>query len=177
MNRLTEKSLIGSCYQINDCGNDTCAETCKKVSGCEACPIKKAIDQLAEYENTGMNPGEVSAMMAHNTALIDQLRDFEEAKENGLQIEVPLEVGKTLFAIFDTFDIYGNRCFKIKKLYVKRYEYDYLKVLTIVCGDPHIDRHIRTGEYRFLEEDIGKCLFEIEKEAFLKAAMALGVKI
>lgn len=33
--------------------------------------------KLCSYESTGMDPEEISAMMAHNTALIEQLKDYE----------------------------------------------------------------------------------------------------
>lgn len=148
MNRLTEEYI--GCKQIIECGNETCEETCARVKQCALCPIQKAIIRLSEYE---------------------------EKEENGLLIQFPFEVGKTLFALINTLDYMGQHCIKIKEVYVKRYEYNHLKNLTIVCGDPHIDGHIRTGEYRFFEGDVGKRLFEIEKEAFLKAAISMGVKV
>lgn len=35
---------------------DICAE-CRE--GCECCPIQKAFNRLAEYENTGLSPEEI----------------------------------------------------------------------------------------------------------------------
>lgn len=53
MERLTEKVFAfgTSCMQIKACGNDTCAETCKKNKSCEDCPIKITIEKLADYED------------------------------------------------------------------------------------------------------------------------------
>lgn len=57
MERLTERvfALNGtSCMQIKACGNDTCDETCRNITGekgCKDCPIQIAIDKLAEYED------------------------------------------------------------------------------------------------------------------------------
>ena len=48
MERLTEN--YRGCNQIKDCGNAKCEETCKEVENCDSCPISKAIDKLAEYE-------------------------------------------------------------------------------------------------------------------------------
>ena len=48
MERLTENYL--GCNQIKGCSNGTCEEICKEVLDCGVCPISKAIDKLAEYE-------------------------------------------------------------------------------------------------------------------------------
>jgi hypothetical protein len=70
MERLTENYL--GCNQINDCGNAKCEETCKEVENCDSCPISKAIDKLAEYE---------------------------QAEEDGLLIRLPCKVGDALYHI------------------------------------------------------------------------------
>lgn len=52
MERLTEKVLGHT--QIKDCGNDFCKETCAEhdeEKSCNNCPIQKAIEKLAEYED------------------------------------------------------------------------------------------------------------------------------
>lgn len=147
MNRLTTEYM--GCKQIIECGNETCEETCARVKQCELCPIQKAIVRLSEYE---------------------------EKEENGLLIQFPFEVGKTLFALIDTLDHFGCHCVKIKKVYIKRYEYNHLKNLTIVCGDPHIDKHIRVDEYRFFIGDIEKRIFETEEKALLEAFRKVGVE-
>ena len=57
MERLTKEvfAFNGTSFmQIKDCGNDTCAETCRNRTGekaCKGCPIQIAIDRLAEYED------------------------------------------------------------------------------------------------------------------------------
>ena len=68
MERLTENYL--GCNQIKDCGNAKCEETCKEVENCDSCPISKAIDKLAEYE---------------------------QAEEDGLLIRLPCKVGDTAY--------------------------------------------------------------------------------
>lgn len=51
MERLTEKVL--GFTQLKDCGNDFCKETCAEhdeEKSCDNCPIQKAFEKLAEYE-------------------------------------------------------------------------------------------------------------------------------
>ena len=56
MERLTERVFAfngTSCMQIKACGNDMCDETCRNRTGkegCKGCPIRIAIDKLAQYE-------------------------------------------------------------------------------------------------------------------------------
>jgi hypothetical protein len=68
MERLTENYL--GCNQIKACGNAKCEETCKEVENCGSCPIAKAIDKLAEYE---------------------------QAEEDGLLIRLPCPIGTTVY--------------------------------------------------------------------------------
>ncbi len=52
MKRLTEN--VFGYTQLIACGNDFCKETCEKHDGevgCGDCPIQKAIEKLAEYED------------------------------------------------------------------------------------------------------------------------------
>lgn len=70
MERLTKN--VDGCNQIIDCGNDLCKETCEEWS-CEFCPISKAIDKLADYE---------------------------EAEEQGLLLRLPCKVGDTVYKLW-----------------------------------------------------------------------------
>lgn len=52
MDRLTE-NVLGN-VQLKACGNDFCKETCAehdKDKSCNNCPIQKAFEKLAEYED------------------------------------------------------------------------------------------------------------------------------
>ncbi len=52
MDRLTE-NVLGN-IQLKACGNDFCKETCAehdKDKSCNNCPIQKAFEKLAEYED------------------------------------------------------------------------------------------------------------------------------
>lgn len=52
MDRLTE-NVLGN-VQLKACGNDFCKETCAEhdeEKSCNNCPIQKAFEKLAEYED------------------------------------------------------------------------------------------------------------------------------
>lgn len=68
MERLTFDDQ--GCISIKECRNDTCEETCRKVDGCEACPINRAIEKLADYE---------------------------DLEENGLLIRLPCKIGDKIY--------------------------------------------------------------------------------
>ena len=68
MERLTENYL--GCNQIKGCSNGTCEEICKEVLDCGVCPISKAINKLADYE---------------------------QAEEGGLLIRLPCKEGIEVF--------------------------------------------------------------------------------
>lgn len=65
--RLTEDCCVGGnhCWQIKEVGNELCKDVCKRMgdAGCKDCPIAKAIDKLAAYENTGVSPQELQEVV------------------------------------------------------------------------------------------------------------------
>lgn len=84
MERLTYDVCLGGnhCWMVHGADNLTCDEVCEQQgdSGCENCPIKKAFDKLAAYEDTGLEPGEIEAVAglasencAKTAAAIDRL--------------------------------------------------------------------------------------------------------
>lgn len=77
MERLTE-NVLGN-IQLKACGNDFCKETCAEhdeEKSCKNCPIQKAFEKLAEYE---------------------------DLEEQGKLLKLPCEVGD--FALFSDGDI------------------------------------------------------------------------
>jgi len=86
MERLTENYL--GCNQIKDCGNAKCEETCKEVENCDSCPISKAIDKLAEYE---------------------------QAEEDGLLIRLPCKPGDKAYVI-ESHRIYEGIWYRVGML-------------------------------------------------------------
>ena len=64
MERLTYDFSIGDnhCWQVKGADNLECREVCERHgdNGCKTCPISKAFDRLAAYEDTGLEPEEVA---------------------------------------------------------------------------------------------------------------------
>lgn len=67
MERMTyDCCVLGNhCMQVHGADNHTCAEVCvdRGDMGCEGCPISKAIDRLAAYEDTGLSPEKIKEML------------------------------------------------------------------------------------------------------------------
>ena len=63
MDRLTYDFCIGGnhCWQVNGADNLECREVCERQgdAGGKTCPIAKAFDRLAAYEDTGLEPEEI----------------------------------------------------------------------------------------------------------------------
>ena len=66
MDRLTYDFYVGGhhCWQVKGADNLECREVCERQGdeGCKTCPIAKAFDRLAAYEDTGLAPEEVQQM-------------------------------------------------------------------------------------------------------------------
>lgn len=52
MERLTYND--GGCWQVHGADEMLCKQVCEEYSNCDSCPIGRAIDRLAEYEDTGL---------------------------------------------------------------------------------------------------------------------------
>ena len=63
MERLTYDFCVGNkhCWQVKGADNLECREVCRNQGekGCTDCPIAKAFDRLAAYEETGLDPEEL----------------------------------------------------------------------------------------------------------------------
>lgn len=79
MERLTYDFALGGnhCWQVKGADNLECREVCERQgdAGCKTCPIAKAFDRLAAYEDTGLEPCDYYAM-AH------ALKQAERARED-----------------------------------------------------------------------------------------------
>lgn len=64
MERMTYwfSHVTGGSWQLHGQDNLMCEETCREIGNCDICPVGKAIEQLAAYEDTGMTPEEVIEM-------------------------------------------------------------------------------------------------------------------
>lgn len=108
MDRLTYDFPFngGHCWQIHGADNLECREVCERQgeNGCIECPIAKAFDRLAAYENTGLEPEELESLcdmdrrekMAEMLRIeeyfgvsIDRLRELVEADRDGRCMVLP----------------------------------------------------------------------------------------
>lgn len=68
MERLTYDFSIGGnhCWQVKGADNLECREVCERQGddGCKTCPIAKAFDRFAAYEDTGLEPEEIIELKA-----------------------------------------------------------------------------------------------------------------
>lgn len=80
MDRLTYDFPFngGHCWQIHGTDNLECREVCERQgeNGCIECPIAKAFDRLAAYENTGLEPEEIEPLcdMDRRAKMAEMLR-------------------------------------------------------------------------------------------------------
>jgi hypothetical protein len=59
----------------------TCGTVCsdyfkKSGNSCKGCPMQNALDRLAEYERTGLEPADITAMQAEKQRLTAELTDL-----------------------------------------------------------------------------------------------------
>ena len=90
-------------------------DLCYKYVNCFDCPqYKKMIDRLAAYENTGLEPEEITDLMAaHGTGIgqlaeyravgtVNHLRELVQAETEGRLVMLPCKVGDTVYAIAES---------------------------------------------------------------------------
>ena len=86
MERLTYDFCVGDkhCWQVKGADNLECREVCRNQgeNGCTDCPIAKAFDRLAAYEETWLEPEELA-----------------QAKKEGRLVVLPCKVGDKLYDI------------------------------------------------------------------------------
>lgn len=102
MERLTEKHYLGTDHYMK------CSENCDVDMGCIDCPsFDRLVERLAAYEDTGLEPREVSAIVKEWSDLctviggcggIDHLRELAEAGKNGRMVVLPFTSGRTLLS-------------------------------------------------------------------------------
>ena len=91
MERLTYND--DGCWQVHGADQNLCKQVCEEYSNCKSCPIGRAIDRLAEYENKGLEPSEVLTGLEMAKVAI-ALTELERWKATGLTIERAAELGK-----------------------------------------------------------------------------------
>lgn len=97
MERLTE-NVLGN-IQLKACGNDFCKETCAEhdeEKSCDNCPIQKAFEKLADYE---------------------------DLEEQGKLLKLPCAVGDTVWFIKSNFSYMQNpKAERVRKIKIIKEE-------------------------------------------------------
>lgn len=103
MDRLTYDFCIGEnhCWEVHGADNNICADVCKDQGdkGCEDCPIRKAIDRLAAYED---------AMP------IERAQELAQAEKDGRMVILPCRVWDVIYHVFDSCNLTGDCGTKMK---------------------------------------------------------------
>lgn len=96
MERLTYDFCVGNkhCWQVKGADNLECREVCRNQgeNGCTDCPIAKAFDRLAAYEETGLEPEELAQA---------------QAKKKGRLVVLPCSIGDPVFMGTGRYKITG----------------------------------------------------------------------
>ena len=110
MERLTEKHYLGTDHYMKCSGN------CNVDMDCIDCPsFDCLVERLAAYEDTGLEPREVSAIVKEWSDLctivgecggVARLRELAEADKAGRLVVLPCKVGDTVY--FRTYDCNGT---------------------------------------------------------------------
>ena len=97
MERLTYDFCVGNkhCWQVKGADNLECREVCRNQgeNGCTDCPIAKAFDRLAAYEEIGLEPEDMKKAFNEDATLKlagqilgvtpDRLRELAQAEKEG----------------------------------------------------------------------------------------------
>ncbi len=138
--RLTKQHADG--YAIMDC--DNCE--IKRKNGCTAHACRNRLkDRLAAYEDTGLEPEEISDA-------ITKLREYEKTEDDGRLLRLPCKVGDKVYCITS----------KSKKIVEDTVED--LSVWSIGDGDMHL--RIRLVDWRnYVMGTFGDAIFSTREEA------------
>lgn len=114
----------------------------------------EALEKLAAYEDTGLEPEEIKELLHDSTGpLHKKLGKWIKAEAEGRLLILPCMVGDTVFAIKDRriyiVDVIGFRVHECTGLYVLLF----------------FDSRIKNGSYEFRIEEFGKTVFLTREEA------------
>ena len=123
MERLTYDFCVGNkhCWQVKGADNLECREVCRNQGekGCTDCPIAKAFDRLAAYEETGLDPEEIERILdsygrgmtlrtenAQRLGIIkeistNRLRELAQAENKGTCGIPPVRLHQHIFRVFN----------------------------------------------------------------------------
>ncbi len=176
MDRLTYDFQIGGshCWQVKGADNLECREVCQRQEdrGCTDCPIAKAFDRLAAYEETGLEPGEIEQLKGEVFGLrldkqeleqyralgpIDRLRELKQADDEGRCVVLKCKPNATVWFIKSAF---STAHFPI--------EGNHVSIKGVACdGDIYCSAITAYNKISrsFYMSDIGKTVFLTREEA------------
>lgn len=115
MERLTYGFSTGNihCWQVKGADNSLCKDVCIEQgdNGCTNCPLKEAIDRLAAYENTGLEPEAIEQIkLSFMGKAIAEIKEFEgisvarlkelaQAEKDGRLVMLPCKIEDTVYII------------------------------------------------------------------------------
>ena len=120
MERLTEKHYLGTDHYMK------CSGKCNVDMDCIDCPsFDCLVERLAAYEDTGLTPAEVSALVKDwsdrctivgECGGIDRLRELAEADKEGRVVVPPCKVGDRLYEVTGrkTISVYKVRAIRVE---------------------------------------------------------------
>lgn len=114
MERLTYDFCVGDkhCWQVKGADNLECREVCRNQgeNGCTDCPIAKAFDRLAAYEETGLEPEEIERI------LDSYGRGMTLRTENAQRLEIIKEIPiNRLRELAQAYRLLGNTVYEPNK--------------------------------------------------------------
>ena len=83
MERLTYND--DGCWQVHGADQNLCKQVCEEYSNCDSCPIGRAIDRLAEYEDTGLT--------------VERAAELGKADSEGRVVVLPVGPEDTVYEI------------------------------------------------------------------------------
>ncbi len=136
--------------------------------------VRKVLQRLAAYENTGLEPEEIQHLLKaweENETVIsyvaeiggaDRLRELVQADKSGRLVVLPCKVGDLVYALWDVPSErkYVVYCSELKEV---RTSIRNSRLITTYLMEPIEFRRGRRREYR--DDDFGKTVFLTREEA------------
>lgn len=140
MERLTYND--DGCWQVHGADQNLCKQVCEEYSNCKSCPIGRAIDRLAEYENTGLT--------------VERATGLGKADQEGRVVVLPCKVGDKIYlrGKADKRTRSGARIVEQAISYIAIYD-DWIDIDGICEAE-------ELGEYAFLTREEAEKVLEAE---------------
>lgn len=140
MERLTYND--DGCWQVHGADEMLCKQVCEEYSNCDSCPIGRAIDRLAEYEDTGLT--------------VERAVELGKADSEGRVVVLPCKVGDKIYlrGKADKRTRSGARIVEQAISYIAIYD-DWIDIDGICEAE-------ELGEYAFLTREEAEKVLEAE---------------